>query len=263
VPGVVGWELQSQGAIFAYYCTVISAFSIIVTTYYVPYTALTMELSDDPRERDAATAWRMVGEVLCTVVAVVLQSFIIAEMVPSGGGQCVADPLADPLEPWCAAALPLGQPAAACRHRSPSPPRGGGEPKEGGGPCCGGGAVGVSVRVCVVARSDGDDEEDCECTSGGQVDVPCLVDADCRPPGCGLSAPVDSDDEGASNAAAIAHLVAAAAICAMVLIPGIVTACGVPERPQFTQKRGCTINVGLCGRSRAERKAADRARRAS
>eukprot|EP01047_Picozoa_sp_COSAG01_P004427 COSAG01_NODE_146_length_24099_cov_25.341208_9_plen_205_part_00 len=173
---------------------------------------------------------------------------------------------------------PAGALVRCCPASGPSPPlpaviapppplaeRGGSRRREEARAAAGARLVSVCacVRVCVVARSDGDDEEDCECTSGGQVDVPCSVDADCRPPGCGLSAPVDPDDEGASNAAAIAHLVAAAAICAMVLIPGIVTACGVPERPQFTQKRGCTINVGLCGRSRAEREAADRARRVS
>jgi GPH family glycoside/pentoside/hexuronide:cation symporter len=48
-PELIGIPLDTQAARFAYYCTAICLFSVILTTNYVPYTALTMELSDDPR----------------------------------------------------------------------------------------------------------------------------------------------------------------------------------------------------------------------
>ena len=48
-PEIIGIPLESQEARFAYYCTFCSLFSIVISVNFVPYTALTMELSEDPR----------------------------------------------------------------------------------------------------------------------------------------------------------------------------------------------------------------------
>jgi|EP01046_Picozoa_sp_COSAG06_P016779 Na+/melibiose symporter-like transporter len=41
---------------------VICSYTMLLTVYYVPYTTIIMELSDDPAERDTATTWRMCDE---------------------------------------------------------------------------------------------------------------------------------------------------------------------------------------------------------
>lgn len=46
-------------------------------SYHVPYTALTMHLSDRPSDRDSATAYRMVAEVLFTLIASLFQNFLL------------------------------------------------------------------------------------------------------------------------------------------------------------------------------------------
>lgn len=43
----------------AFYMPVICLYTMLLTVYYVPYTTIIMELSDDPAERDTATTWRM------------------------------------------------------------------------------------------------------------------------------------------------------------------------------------------------------------
>ncbi len=43
----------------AFYMPAICLYTMLLTVYYVPYTTVIMELSDDPAERDTATTWRM------------------------------------------------------------------------------------------------------------------------------------------------------------------------------------------------------------
>ena len=43
----------------AFYMPAICSYTMLLTVYYVPYTTIIMELSDDPAERDTATTWRM------------------------------------------------------------------------------------------------------------------------------------------------------------------------------------------------------------
>lgn len=80
--------LESQGAKLVWYCLAYWGYQGAFTAYYVPYTSLTMELSTDPAERDSATLWRMVCEVLAVMAAVVFQSFLIAAMAPEGAPRC-------------------------------------------------------------------------------------------------------------------------------------------------------------------------------
>uniref|UniRef100_A0A8B9QQV5 Major facilitator superfamily domain containing 2B n=1 Tax=Anas platyrhynchos TaxID=8839 RepID=A0A8B9QQV5_ANAPL len=67
VSGRVVWYL-------IFYCL----FQALTTLFQVPYTALTMFLSTDQKERDSATAYRMTMEVLGTLIGAALQGQIVA-----------------------------------------------------------------------------------------------------------------------------------------------------------------------------------------
>uniref|UniRef100_A0A8V0Y555 MFSD2 lysolipid transporter B, sphingolipid n=2 Tax=Gallus gallus TaxID=9031 RepID=A0A8V0Y555_CHICK len=67
VTGRVVWYL-------IFYCI----FQALTTLFQVPYSALTMFLSTDQKERDSATAYRMTMEVLGTLVGAALQGQIVA-----------------------------------------------------------------------------------------------------------------------------------------------------------------------------------------
>lgn len=78
---------------------VICSYTMLLTVYYVPYTTLIMELSDDPAERDTATTWRMTLEVFMTVVAVLMQSFVIAALAPDeADGSVGGSPFSGPAD---------------------------------------------------------------------------------------------------------------------------------------------------------------------
>ena len=66
----VTWEYfgvdLTQTAKVYYYMVAYCLMQAITTCYSVPYAALTMELSEDQYERDAATSWRMVMELTAT-----------------------------------------------------------------------------------------------------------------------------------------------------------------------------------------------------
>jgi Na+/melibiose symporter-like transporter len=65
-----------------YYLVAYCLMQAITTCYSVPYGSLTMELSDDPLQRDAATAWRMIMELTATASGTVMQSLIIVFIAP-------------------------------------------------------------------------------------------------------------------------------------------------------------------------------------
>ncbi|XP_068793153.1 sphingosine-1-phosphate transporter MFSD2B isoform X2 [Struthio camelus] len=67
VAGRVAWYL-------IFYCL----FQALTTLFQVPYSALTMFLSTDQKERDSATAYRMTMEVLGTLIGAALQGQIVA-----------------------------------------------------------------------------------------------------------------------------------------------------------------------------------------
>uniref|UniRef100_A0A663MMB3 Sphingosine-1-phosphate transporter MFSD2B n=1 Tax=Athene cunicularia TaxID=194338 RepID=A0A663MMB3_ATHCN len=67
VSGRVAWYL-------IFYCL----FQALTTLFQVPYSALTMFLSTDQKERDSATAYRMTMEVLGTLIGAALQGQIVA-----------------------------------------------------------------------------------------------------------------------------------------------------------------------------------------
>uniref|UniRef100_A0A4W4FND6 Major facilitator superfamily domain containing 2B n=1 Tax=Electrophorus electricus TaxID=8005 RepID=A0A4W4FND6_ELEEL len=58
----------------AFYCL----YQTLITCFHVPYSALTMFLSTDQRERDSATAYRMTVEVLGTLLGAAIQGQIVA-----------------------------------------------------------------------------------------------------------------------------------------------------------------------------------------
>ncbi|XP_052544433.1 sphingosine-1-phosphate transporter MFSD2B [Tympanuchus pallidicinctus] len=61
-----------------WYLTFYCIFQALTTLFQVPYSALTMFLSTDQKERDSATAYRMTMEVLGTLVGAALQGQIVA-----------------------------------------------------------------------------------------------------------------------------------------------------------------------------------------
>ncbi|KAL6105960.1 mfsd2a [Pungitius sinensis] len=66
-----------------FYCL----FQSMQTCFHVPYSALTMFISNDQKERDSATAYRMMVEVLGTVLGTAIQGQIVG-----GASNCAAEP---------------------------------------------------------------------------------------------------------------------------------------------------------------------------
>ncbi|XP_028996193.1 major facilitator superfamily domain-containing protein 2B [Betta splendens] len=63
---------------FVWYLGFYCLYQTLVTCFHVPYSALTMFLSTDQKERDSATAYRMTMEVLGTLVGAAIQGQIVA-----------------------------------------------------------------------------------------------------------------------------------------------------------------------------------------
>uniref|UniRef100_A0A8C2HIS4 Major facilitator superfamily domain-containing protein 2B-like n=1 Tax=Cyprinus carpio TaxID=7962 RepID=A0A8C2HIS4_CYPCA len=63
---------------FIWYMGFYCLYQTLITCFHVPYSALTMFLSTDQRERDSATAYRMTVEVLGTLVGAAIQGQIVA-----------------------------------------------------------------------------------------------------------------------------------------------------------------------------------------
>ncbi|XP_070776378.1 sodium-dependent lysophosphatidylcholine symporter 1-B-like isoform X1 [Enoplosus armatus] len=66
-----------------FYCL----FQSMQTCFHVPYSALTMFISNDQKERDSATAYRMMVEVLGTVLGTAIQGQIVG-----GSADCPTEP---------------------------------------------------------------------------------------------------------------------------------------------------------------------------
>ncbi|KAF7231326.1 transcript variant X3 [Nothobranchius furzeri] len=63
---------------FIWYLGFYCLYQTLITCFHVPYSALTMFLSTDQKERDSATAYRMTMEVLGTLVGAAIQGQIVA-----------------------------------------------------------------------------------------------------------------------------------------------------------------------------------------
>ncbi|KAK5880355.1 hypothetical protein CesoFtcFv8_023391 [Champsocephalus esox] len=63
---------------FLWYLCFYCLYQTLITCFHVPYSALTMFLSTDQKERDSATAYRMTFEVLGTLVGAAIQGQIVA-----------------------------------------------------------------------------------------------------------------------------------------------------------------------------------------
>ncbi|CAB1320347.1 unnamed protein product, partial [Coregonus sp. 'balchen'] len=76
-----------------FYCL----FQTLQTCFHVPYSALTMFISEDQKERDSATAYRMTVEVMGTVIGTAVQGQIVgmanAPCIPAPGDNVTADGL--------------------------------------------------------------------------------------------------------------------------------------------------------------------------
>ncbi|XP_030628010.1 major facilitator superfamily domain-containing protein 2B [Chanos chanos] len=64
---------------FIWYLGFYCLYQTLITCFHVPYSALTMFLSTDQRERDSATAYRMTMEVLGTLLGAAIQGQIVAK----------------------------------------------------------------------------------------------------------------------------------------------------------------------------------------
>nr|XP_020459444.1 major facilitator superfamily domain-containing protein 2B-like [Monopterus albus]XP_020459445.1 major facilitator superfamily domain-containing protein 2B-like [Monopterus albus] len=63
---------------FIWYLVFYCLYQTLITCFHVPYSALTMFLSTDQKERDSATAYRMTMEVLGTLLGAAIQGQIVA-----------------------------------------------------------------------------------------------------------------------------------------------------------------------------------------
>ncbi|XP_066560271.1 major facilitator superfamily domain-containing protein 2B [Amia ocellicauda] len=63
---------------FVWYLGFYCLYQTLITCFHVPYSALTMFLSTDQKERDSATAYRMTMEVLGTLIGAAIQGQIVA-----------------------------------------------------------------------------------------------------------------------------------------------------------------------------------------
>lgn len=74
-----------------FYCL----FQSLQTCFHVPYSALTMFISTEQKERDSATAYRMTVEVLGTVVGTAIQGQIVGGAI----APCIPTGTLEPIEP--------------------------------------------------------------------------------------------------------------------------------------------------------------------
>ncbi|XP_062494397.1 sphingosine-1-phosphate transporter MFSD2B isoform X1 [Pezoporus occidentalis] len=82
----------------AWYLTFYCLFQALTTLFQVPYSALTMFLSTDQKERDSATAYRMTMEVLGTLIGAGLQGQIVASAHVSH--HCTVNPPVNTTDSW-------------------------------------------------------------------------------------------------------------------------------------------------------------------
>ncbi|XP_074942801.1 sphingosine-1-phosphate transporter MFSD2B isoform X1 [Phalacrocorax aristotelis] len=82
----------------AWYLTFYCLFQALTTLFQVPYSALTMFLSTDQKERDSATAYRMTMEVLGTLIGAALQGQIVASAHVSH--HCTVNPAVNTTDSW-------------------------------------------------------------------------------------------------------------------------------------------------------------------
>uniref|UniRef100_A0A8C3TSJ8 Major facilitator superfamily domain containing 2B n=1 Tax=Catharus ustulatus TaxID=91951 RepID=A0A8C3TSJ8_CATUS len=82
----------------AWYLTFYCLFQSLTTLFQVPYSALTMFLSTDQRDRDSATAYRMTMEVLGTLIGAALQGQIVASAHISP--HCTVNPSVNTTDSW-------------------------------------------------------------------------------------------------------------------------------------------------------------------
>ncbi|NXC25649.1 MFS2B protein, partial [Campylorhamphus procurvoides] len=82
----------------AWYMTFNCLFQALTTLFQVPYSALTMFLSTDQKDRDSATAYRMTMEVLGTLIGAALQGQIVASAHVSH--HCTVNPPGNTTDSW-------------------------------------------------------------------------------------------------------------------------------------------------------------------
>ncbi|NXS19430.1 MFS2B protein, partial [Mystacornis crossleyi] len=82
----------------AWYLTFHCLFQALTTLFQVPYSALTMFLSTDQKDRDSATAYRMTMEVLGTLIGAALQGQIVASAHVSA--HCTVNPSLNTTDSW-------------------------------------------------------------------------------------------------------------------------------------------------------------------
>ncbi|XP_046543497.1 sodium-dependent lysophosphatidylcholine symporter 1-B-like isoform X2 [Haliotis rubra] len=69
-------DLSDEGKL-AYYFVMFCAFEGLLSGLHVPYTALTMYISNKQKERDSATAYRMVLEAIGVLIGAIVQGILI------------------------------------------------------------------------------------------------------------------------------------------------------------------------------------------
>ncbi|XP_062519432.1 sodium-dependent lysophosphatidylcholine symporter 1-B-like [Corticium candelabrum] len=78
----------NQATKTVYYVLVYCSYQTFMSGFHVPYTALTVYLSTDSKERDSATAFRMVSEAMRTLIGAVTQGVCISIIVDKSS-ECI------------------------------------------------------------------------------------------------------------------------------------------------------------------------------
>ncbi|XP_070555948.1 sodium-dependent lysophosphatidylcholine symporter 1-like [Ptychodera flava] len=101
-------DFSEEGKL-VYYLILYCAFQSFLSSYHLPYVALTMLLSPEQKDRDSATAYRMLCEVFGTVIGGVLMAQLLALQT---GDDSFTDP--------CAYENATGRPTIAPGERHPA-----------------------------------------------------------------------------------------------------------------------------------------------
>eukprot|EP00055_Hartaetosiga_balthica_P001803 m.1928 g.1928 ORF g.1928 m.1928 type:complete len:551 (-) comp1669_c0_seq1:176-1828(-) len=73
----------------AYYVFMYLIYQMVFSCYQVPYTSLTMHISSNPKQRDQATAFRMIVETVALLCGSVVISFVVNAFASAeGSGSC-------------------------------------------------------------------------------------------------------------------------------------------------------------------------------
>jgi GPH family glycoside/pentoside/hexuronide:cation symporter len=79
--------IGSQAGLVAYYCAAYVVYELAATFVYMPYFALTPELTSDYDERTALTSYRMFFSIFASILAFIFPEMIVGKFVPENASR--------------------------------------------------------------------------------------------------------------------------------------------------------------------------------